>query len=65
MLTFFFLKEWKRTKERDESKNNEFVYNFFFHKQKKETRVKREMRAKIMSLCLISFCFHKQKKKKI
>jgi len=42
----FFLKEWKRTKERDESENNEFVYNFFFHKQKKKTRVRREMKQK-------------------
>jgi len=26
----FFIREWKRTNERDESKNNEFVSNFIF-----------------------------------
>jgi len=30
---------------------------FFFHKQTKKTRVKKEMRAKITSLCIISFIF--------
>jgi len=34
----------------------------FFYKQTKETLVKREMRAKITSLCLISFFFINKRK---